>query len=93
MVAAELYAGALRSQRPDHNREMVDTFLKSVSVLACDLDTAKHYADIWNELSTNGSPIPQNDIWIAALARQHELPLVSNDSHFENIANLDLITW
>lgn len=93
VVAAELYAGALRSQKSDHNREMVDTFLKSVSVLACDLDTAKHYADIWNELATKGSPIPQNDIWIAALAKQHELPLVSNDSHFENIANLDLITW
>ena len=93
VVAAELYAGALRSQKPEQNRELIDTFLESASVLACDLDTAKRYAVIWSELAGKGSPIPQNDIWIAALAVQHELPLVTNDSHFQHIDDLDLITW
>ena len=93
VVAAELYSGALHSGRPEENRELVDTFLASVSVLTCDIGTAKCFAEIWNVLADQGTPIPQNDIWIASLAIQHDLPLVTKDSHFDNITKLNRITW
>ena len=93
VVVAELYAGALRSQEPAKNRELIDTFLASTEVLPCDLTTARRYAAIWNELATKGCPIPQNDIWIAALAIQHELTLVTGDNHFNRIDGLLATTW
>lgn len=93
VVVAELYAGALRSQQPAKNHELIDTFLTSADVLPCDLTTARRYAAIWNELGTKGCPIPHNDIWIAALAIQHDLTLVTADSHFDRIEGLVAITW
>ena len=46
--------------------------------------TASEYAEIWLQLKRSGNPIPVNDAWIAALARQHDLPVLSNDSHFDD---------
>ena len=62
-------------------------------VLATELDTATHYADIRRELKAAGHPIPSNDIWIAALARQHGLPIVSRDRHFRAVKGLHIAAW
>jgi tRNA(fMet)-specific endonuclease VapC len=62
-------------------------------ILAVDGTTARHYATIRRELKTAGSPIPDNDLWIAALVRQHGLPLLSNDAHFDHVAELTRIDW
>ena len=62
-----------------------------VSLLNPDERTARHYADISATLRARGSPIPTNDLWIAALARQHRLSLLSLDSHFRGVPGLQVI--
>ena len=93
VALAELYAGAAKSARPEHHRKLINMFLPSVILLASDQDTAKLYGDLWADLSTSGTMIPQNDIWIAALALQYRLPLVSRDDHFEHIDRLEILSW
>lgn len=62
-------------------------------MLDCDTETAKVYGIIKNALRTKGKPIPENDIWIAAIALQHDVTLVTRDAHFGAIDGLDLQTW
>ena len=45
------------------------------------------------ELRRRGTPIPENDVWIAALARQHDLPVVTRDEHFDQVSGLDRRAW
>lgn len=66
--------------------------LKSV-VLACDTDTARHYGYIKDHLRAKGNPIPENDIWIAALAKQYHLTLISRDQHFSVIKEIKVEQW
>jgi predicted nucleic acid-binding protein len=56
-------------------------------------ETARHYAEIRGELRSAGKPIPSNDIWIAALAKEYRCAVVSRDRHFEAIRGLDLFSW
>lgn len=93
IVAGELYYGAFNSAKPEQNRLKIDEFLKEVTVLNCDKETGKFYGSIKKELKDKGKPIPENDIWIIALAMQHKLKVVSRDIHFENVDNLDLVKW
>lgn len=62
-------------------------------VLCVDAETARHYAAIRRELKDGGTPIPENDLWIAALVRQHGLPVLSNDAHFDHVKDLTRIGW
>jgi predicted nucleic acid-binding protein len=62
-------------------------------VLAVDLETAGYYADVREELKRGAHPIPANDLWIAALARQHRLPILSRDRHFDFVPGLRRIDW
>ena len=62
-------------------------------ILAVDATTALHYAAIRRELKAAGTPIPENDLWIAALVRQHGLPLLSSDAHFDHVNGLIRIDW
>jgi len=55
--------------------------------------TAACYAEIRSELKAAGRPIPTNDLWIAALAREHAHPVVSRDRHFASVRGLKLIAW
>jgi predicted nucleic acid-binding protein len=57
------------------------------------LETTIWYADIRAELKRAGKPIPTNDLWIAALCRQHNLPLLSRDRHFDQVPGLCRISW
>ena len=63
------------------------------NVLCVDAETARHYAAIRRELKDAGTSIPGNDLWIAALVRQHGLPLLSNDAHFDHVKDLARIGW
>ena len=67
--------------------------LSLFEVLTVKSETAQRYAEIRRELKTAGQPIPTNDLWIAALAREHELPVVSRDRHFGAVRGLRLLTW
>ena len=51
--------------------------------------TSVYYAAIRTELKASGSPIPANDAWIAALARQHRMAIVSRDTHFDKVKNIE----
>ncbi len=60
----------------------------AVEVLTCDEETAQWYATVKFKLRKKGRPIPENDVWIAAIASQHKLTLLSRDSHFHGIEGL-----
>ena len=93
IVLGELYYGARKSARSAENIKRIETLLKGYDVLACDEATAVHYSQIKLELRLKGRPIPENDIWIAAVARQHELVLVTRDAHFAEVAKLKTEAW
>jgi len=62
-------------------------------ILPVDLGTGLHYAAICEQLRQEGRPIPQNDAWIAAIALQHDLPIVSRDTHFDHVRDVRRISW
>jgi tRNA(fMet)-specific endonuclease VapC len=85
IVIGELYFGAYNSMNMERNIEKIDEFVANSTILSCDVYTAKIYGKIKGDLKKKGKPIPENDIWIAALAAQYGLLLVTKDSHFKNI--------
>jgi tRNA(fMet)-specific endonuclease VapC len=90
VVLAELRAGFATGTRSRENEAILTRVLQrpTVSALFADGDTTHHYAAIYSHLRRNGTPIPTNDLWIAALAIQHELVLVSRDLHFQYVPQL-----
>ncbi len=60
----------------------IDEFAAANVILSCDAETGRWYGEIKNDLRQKGRPIPENDLWIAALAMQHDLLLVTRDGHF-----------
>lgn len=93
IVIGELFYGARKSSRITENATRIDEFVRSNAVLSCDVETARRYGEIKDGLRQKGRPIPENDIWIAALALQHTLVLVSRDAHFREVENLELEVW
>ena len=87
VVAAELRSGFLCGKQSRQNEKYLTMFLNSdrVDVLYPEESTTHHYAQIFAQLRLQGTPIPSNDIWIAALAVQHDLLLYSRDAHFEKL--------
>ena len=92
-VAGELLFGAEKSRRIDDNIARIFAVTQRCPVLPCDLETARHYGVIKQRLSKRGRPIPENDIWIAASARQHGLILATRDGHFEDVEDLRFERW
>jgi tRNA(fMet)-specific endonuclease VapC len=88
IVLAELLNGARRSRRVAENVQQIEGFVNRNAVLPCERTTASYYADIDNQLRKRGKPIPQNDVWIAAVAQQHGLPLATRDAHFDEVESL-----
>jgi tRNA(fMet)-specific endonuclease VapC len=93
VVLGELYYGALASIRIKENLKKVDDLARLVVVLNCDARTARRFGEVKNGLRQKGRPIPENDVWIAALCLDHNLTLVSRDFHFEAIDGLRLQSW
>jgi tRNA(fMet)-specific endonuclease VapC len=93
VVIGELYYGAWRSGHVEANIQRVDGFAAESVVLGCDAETAKLYGQVKDELRKRGRPIPENDIWIAALALQHDLTLISRDAHFGQVPTLRAEAW
>jgi predicted nucleic acid-binding protein len=87
VVLGELLAGFRAGSREEANREELGRFLGSprVSHAAVDEETAERYAEIILHLRSQGTPIPTNDVWIAAVAMQRGLLLHATDPHFERI--------
>jgi tRNA(fMet)-specific endonuclease VapC len=89
-VMGELRYGALASTRAQQNLARLEELGRAVEVLICDSETARCYAELKFKLRKKGRPIPENDVWIAAIANQHKLTLLSRDSHFHGIEGLDV---
>ena len=90
VTLAKLRAGFLCGTKARHNERVLTRFLNSprVRTLYADEQTAHHYARLFLQLREQATPIPTNDIWIAALSIQHDLPLFARDSHFDHIPQL-----
>ena len=93
IVLGELYYGARKSTRVESNLQTVDQFALANRVPGCDSITARHYGQIKNLLREKGRPIPENDVWIAATAKQHNLTVASRDNHFASIDELTNERW
>jgi tRNA(fMet)-specific endonuclease VapC len=90
----ELYSGFKAGPKEKKNRQELETFLNSPRVVlhSVDAETADFYAFILNNLKQAGTPIPTNDIWIAACAMQHGYKLFSRDKHFGYVQGI-LCLW
>lgn len=93
IAVGELYYGALHSTCVEKNTKQVRDFAAHCTVLACDITTAEHYGQIKKELKTKGHPLPENDVWIAAIAKQHFLTVMTRDQHFGQIEGVLLEQW
>ncbi|MCX7841030.1 MAG: type II toxin-antitoxin system VapC family toxin, partial [Anaerolineae bacterium] len=93
IAIGELCYGAHKSARGEENLRRIDEFAANSVVVGCDTSTAHHYGQVKNALRIKGRPIPENDIWIAAIALQHNLALVTRDEHFKEIEGLKVIVW
>jgi tRNA(fMet)-specific endonuclease VapC len=90
IVLAEIKAGFLGGNRQLRNETLLQEVLgkPTVEVLLPGRETAEHYARLFIQLKRAGTPVPDNDLWIAALALEHGLVLITRDRHFENIPQL-----
>jgi len=93
IVIGELYYGAQKSGRIESNLARVDELVEGSTILVCDAKTARQYSEVKNNLRLKGRPLPENDVWIAAVALQHNLTVVTRDAHFQEVKNLRTITW
>ncbi len=89
----ELYYGAQKSGKVTENLHRTNTFVENHILLSCDLETAQWYGIIKERLRRKGRPIPNNDIWIAAIALQYDLILVTRDAHFDEVESLQTERW
>ena len=92
-VLGELYYGAFNSQKAISNIQKIDQFSSRFDILNCDNETSKVYGHIKSNLKSKGTPIPENDIWIAAIAYQHNLTLLTLDKHFVNVESIKSKSW
>lgn len=92
IALGELYYGAFRSRRVGENLKKLEELAAERSIIFCNADTARHYGAIKGKLRTIGNPIPDNDVWIAAVALQHSLTIVTRDHHFQVIDGLQTIS-
>jgi len=90
VVLAELRGGFLRGSRADENERKLSQFLNKpeVEALYADEQTTHHDAKIYFQLRKQGTPIPVNDMWIAALVAQHDLILLARDQHFDHLRQI-----
>jgi tRNA(fMet)-specific endonuclease VapC len=90
VVLGELRAGFAVGQQGPQNERVLREFLirPGVRVLWADDQTSHHYGAIYRQLRRQGTPIPTNDMWIAALVLQHDLFLLHRDRHFEQLPQI-----
>ncbi len=93
IVLGELHYGIHRSARPQENLRQLERWLRITVVLAGTPATAERYGTLKQQLALAGTPIPENDLWIAAQALEHGLPLATRDSHFARVPGLEVLDW
>ena len=93
VVLGEYYFGIRQSRYRNRYEEWLARYLPLTEIAAVTSATADAYAAIRLELKQSGSPIPANDVWVAALARQHALAVLSNDSHFDVVDDVRRVAF
>lgn len=93
IAIGELYYGALYSTRIEKNISDIKRITKYHNVLLIDEGVTLVYGNIKAALRKKGKPIPENDIWIAAIAQHHKLAIVARDRHFKEIDTIKVKNW
>jgi predicted nucleic acid-binding protein len=93
VALGELRTGFLLGGRPRRNEDELEAFMANpvVQALSVDTETSRHYAEILVELRKAGTPVPTNDIWIAATAARHGAAVLTCDEHFQLIGRVGSI--
>ena len=92
-VLGEYRYGLHGSKKKARLEEWLDELLGEVRVLETTARTTAVYARVRHQLRAAGTPIPENDVWIAATAIEHNLPLVTRDNHFKVVEELEVLAW
>src|SRR4051794_35599018 len=93
IALGEFRYGIAQSRHRASYAKWLNGLLHDCLVFDANEATTHYYAEIVLELKKKGKPIPTNDIWIAALCRQHSLPLLSRDRHFDLVPGIQRISW
>ena len=93
IVLGEYRYGISHSRHRKHYERWLAEYLPQFRVLDLDEGTTIPYAAVRMELKSAGTPIPSNDYWIAALCRQHAMPILSQDRHFDLVPGIRRINW
>jgi tRNA(fMet)-specific endonuclease VapC len=93
IVVGEYRYGILRSRHRKRLEALLNSLVSDAEVLVVDDQTTRHYAEVREKLRKRGRALPENDVWIAALALQHQLDLVSRDADFDAVDGLVRRDW
>ena len=93
IALGEYVYGLKNSAKAKELTVLLSDLVQDMQLLDLGKDTASHYADIRWELKRKGTPIPENDIWIAGLVREYKLPLLSRDTHFDLVEGIERLGW
>ena len=93
IVLGEYRYGISQSRHRLRYERWLAEYLPKFRILDSDEVTTIAYSAVRAELKKAGTPIPSNDVWIAALCRQHSLPLISRDRHFEAVSGITRVSW
>jgi tRNA(fMet)-specific endonuclease VapC len=93
IVLGELLLGAKKSMKADQSLQDVQLLVSAMTLLALEAATSDIYSEIKRDLQTKGQMIPENDIWIAASAKQYNLTLTTRDAHFSRVDGLLVEQW
>ena len=93
IVLGEYYFGIRQSRHRRRYEDWLRRYLPLAEIATVTQTTAEVYAEIRLELKRSGNPIPSNDTWVAALARQHTLSVLSNDTHFDVVRGVSRIAF
>lgn len=90
IVLGELYYGANKSNQTSKRTLQIEQLEKTVNIIDVTAKTARFYGIIKDKLRAIGKPIPENDIWIAAIAQEHNLILITRDNHFNYVDGIKI---
>ncbi len=93
IVLGEYGFGIAQSTRRNHHQKWLRENIPGFRILDITRETAEQYAGLRLELKRAGTPIPSNDLWIAALCREHGFPVLSRDRHFDRVRGLRRLEW
>ena len=93
IVLGEYRYGISHSRNRRQYEEWLTEYLRNFRILEVEERTTIPYGAVRSELKRAGTPIPSNDVWIAALCRQHALPLLSRDRHFDLVPRIQRVNW